>query len=143
MLEGNGSLKLEFNIERGDFAGAGDASRKIKKVLQSIGLNPGLIRKISIATYEAEMNLVIHSLGGKILVSVEKNNIIIAIEDKGPGIENVELAMTEGYSTASNEIREMGFGAGMGLPNIKRCSDRMDIHSELGSGTKIILYFNF
>ena len=142
-MKGDHTLKLEFTIERGDFAKAGDASRKIKKVLQSIGLQPGLIRKISIATYEAEMNLVIHSLGGRILVSVEKNNIIIKIEDRGPGIENLKLAMTEGYSTASNEIREMGFGAGMGLPNIKKCSDNMDIDSSLGSGTKIILSFNF
>ncbi len=137
------TLLLDFTVERGNFLSAGDASSKIKKILQSIGLENGLIRKISIATYEAEMNLVIHSLGGTIRVSIERDKVIINVEDEGPGIEDINLAMTEGYSTASNEIREMGFGAGMGLPNIKKCSDKFNINSMKDVGTKILMIFNY
>lgn len=139
----NNKLLLDFIVERGNFLSAGDASSKTKKILQSIGLKNGLIRKISIATYEAEMNLVIHSLGGTIKVTIEKDKVIINVEDKGPGIEDVDLAMTKGYSTASNEIREMGFGAGMGLPNIKKCSDNFSISSTINVGTKIRMVFNY
>lgn len=137
------TLLLDFTIERGNFLCAGDASSKIKKILQSIGLDNGLIRKISIATYEAEMNLVIHSLGGIIRVSIERDKVIINVEDEGPGIKNIDLAMTEGYSTATNKIREMGFGAGMGLPNIKKCSDKLHINSTINVGTKILMIFNY
>lgn len=137
------TLLLDFMIEKGNFLSAGNASSKTKKTLQSIGLENGLIRKISIATYEAEMNLVIHSLGGTIRVSIGGNKVIINVEDKGPGIKNVDLAMTEGYSTATNEIREMGFGAGMGLPNIKRCSDDFHINSTIDVGTKILMVFKY
>mgnify|MGYP000867909565 FL=1 len=137
------TLLLDFNIERGNFLTAGNASSKIKKILQSIGLDNSLIRKISIATYEAEINLVIHSLGGCIKAYIDKNKVTINVEDIGPGIKDIDLAMTEGYSTATNEIREMGFGAGMGLPNIKRCSDKFKINSTMGVGTKIVMVFNY
>ena len=136
------TLLLNFIIERGNFLTAGNASSKIKKILQSIGLENSLIRKISIATYEAEMNLVIHSLGGNIKAYIDENKVTIEVEDTGPGIKDIDLAMTEGYSTATNEIREMGFGAGMGLPNIRRCADEFHIESIVGQCTKleIIIY---
>ncbi len=137
------TLLLNFIIERGNFLTAGNASSKIKKILQSIGLENSLIRKISIATYEAEMNLVIHSLGGNIKAYIDENKVTIEVEDTGPGIKDIDLAMTEGYSTATNEIREMGFGAGMGLPNIKRCSDEFQISSTMDVGTKIKMVFNY
>lgn len=131
-----------FEVTSGDFVSAGEASRKVKRVLQKIGINNSLIRKVAIATYEAEMNLAIHSLGGTITMNIEKDKVIINIEDKGPGIPDVNLAMTEGYSTATNEIREMGFGAGMGLPNMKNCADEFEINSEFHVGTKIKMIFN-
>ena len=137
------TLLLNFIIERGNFLTAGNVSSKIKKILQSIGLENSLIRKISIATYEAEMNLVIHSLGGNIKAYIDENKVTIEVEDTGPGIKDIDLAMTEGYSTATNEIREMGFGAGMGLPNIKRCSDEFQISSTMDVGTKIKMVFNY
>lgn len=139
---GKNKLGLDFPIARGDFPKAGEASSKIKKTLQSIGMNNSIIRKIAIATYEAEMNLIIHSLGGTIGIFIQKDEVIIEVEDRGPGIDSVELAMKEGYSTATEEIREMGFGAGMGLPNIKKCSDTMTIQSKVGVGTKIVMGFN-
>lgn len=143
LVDNNNTLLLDFTIERGNFLSAGDASSKIKKVLQSIGLENALIRKISIATYEAEMNLVIHSVGGTISAFIDRDKVKIKVEDKGPGIEDIDLAMTEGFSTATNEIREMGFGAGMGLPNIKKCSDDFHIDSTIDVGTKISMVFNY
>ncbi|WP_257532649.1 ATP-binding protein [Irregularibacter muris] len=136
-------MKLNFPVDRGEFASAGKASSRIKKILQNIGLNNAFVRKVAIATYEAEMNLVIHSLGGQITISIGEGKVIIEVEDRGPGIENIELAMTEGYSTATEVIREMGFGAGMGLPNIKKCSDDLSIQSKVGEGTKMIMSFNY
>lgn len=130
-----------YKIACRDFASAGDASRNMKRTLQQIGIDNKVIRRVSIATYEAEMNISIHSLGGEIIFSVDNKNIYIESVDRGPGIKDIELAMTEGYSTASNEIREMGFGAGMGLPNMKACSDEFAISSKVNEGTKIKMTF--
>jgi serine/threonine-protein kinase RsbT len=130
-------IKYMFNVEKDDFVRAGEASSTIKKTLRQLGIDSAVIRNISIATYEAEMNIVIHSLGGNIELEVTPGFIKITASDRGPGIANVELAMQEGYSTATDKIREMGFGAGMGLPNMKKCSDRFYVNSAVGKGTVI------
>jgi len=130
-------IRYTFNIEKDDFDRAGEASSNIKKTLRQLGIDSAIIRKISIASYEAEINIVIHSLGGQIDFEVEPNCIRIVAKDKGPGIKNIEQAMQEGYSTASEKVREMGFGAGMGLPNMKKCSDKFTMESELDKGTII------
>jgi len=130
-------IKYEFAVEKDDFVRAGEASSSIKKILRQLGIDSATIRNISIATYEAEMNIVIHSLGGKIELEVTPGFIKITASDRGPGIADIELAMQEGYSTASEKIREMGFGAGMGLPNMKKCSDRFCVSSSVGKGTVI------
>lgn len=141
-MNDSSNFSLSFNIEKNDFSRAGEASSTVKKTLRQLGIDPSVIRRTAIATYEAEMNLVIHSEGGKIAVSIHPQFIEIIAEDTGPGIENIELAMQEGYSTASDEIREMGFGAGMGLPNMKRCSDFFHIESKINKFTKIIMKIN-
>lgn len=133
--EKNNSIKLEYEILKDDFSIAGKASSNIKKVLRQLGIDSGVIRRTAIATYEAEINIVIHSEGGHITVEISPEMIEIVAKDYGPGIENVELAMQEGYSTASNKVRELGFGAGMGLPNMKRSSDEFSIESEKGKCT--------
>lgn len=135
-------MKLEYDVLKEDFSRAGEASSKIKKVLMQLGIDSKIIRRIAIATYEAEINVAIHSEGGKIFVLVKDDKIEVLIEDVGPGIENVNLAMTEGYSTATQQVREMGFGAGMGLPNMKRCSDEFYIASKVGEYTKVKLVMN-
>jgi len=135
------SYQTCFDVARGDYDLAGQASRKVKRTLQQIGIDNQLIRKIAIACYEGEINLAIHSLGGHIILEISETSIILKIEDFGPGIEDVELAMTEGFSTASEEARELGFGAGMGLPNMKNCADCFEIESKMGVGTNILLKF--
>jgi anti-sigma regulatory factor (Ser/Thr protein kinase) len=130
-------ISYVFDVEKDDFVRAGEASSSIKKVLRQLGIDSGIIRKIAIATYEAEMNIVIHSLGGNISMEVTPGFIRITASDRGPGIADVELAMQEGYSTATDKVREMGFGAGMGLPNMKKCSDRFCVNSFAGKGTII------
>lgn len=132
-------IKYTFSIEKDDFVRAGEASSNIKKILRQLGIDSGVIRKVSIATYEAEMNIVIHSLGGEIVLEVTPGFIRITARDKGPGIVDVDLAMQEGYSTASERVREMGFGAGMGLPNMKKCSDRFYVDSSAEKGTVICM----
>jgi CBS domain-containing protein/anti-sigma regulatory factor (Ser/Thr protein kinase) len=130
------SLILRYTIQARDFTHSGDASSNIKRALLRLGANPQLARRCGIAVYEAEMNLVIHTHNGGILrVQIEPNRILMRTTDDGPGIPNVELALQTGYSTASEEIRELGFGAGMGLANIKRCVDRMQIDSAPNRGT--------
>ncbi len=130
-------IRYVFDIEKDDFVRAGEASSKIKKILRQLGIDSGVIRKISIATYEAEMNIVIHSLGGQITLEITPDFIRVIASDRGPGIADMELAMQEGYSTATDKVREMGFGAGMGLPNMKKCSDRFSMNSSAGKGTVI------
>jgi anti-sigma regulatory factor (Ser/Thr protein kinase) len=130
-------IKYVFAVEKDDFVRAGEASSSVKKILRQLGIDSGVIRKISIATYEAEMNIVIHSLGGRIELEVTPGFVRVTASDRGPGIADIELAMQEGYSTATEKIREMGFGAGMGLPNMKKCSDRFCVNSSVGKGTAI------
>lgn len=136
-LEQNKPLVLEFTIYSGDFAGGGKAASEVKRRLGQLGCSSELIRRVAIATYEAEMNMIIHSYGGKITIYITSESIKIVCEDTGPGISNIELAIQEGYSTASDKIREMGFGAGMGLPNMRNCSDIFRIDSGEGQGTKV------
>ena len=131
------SLKIKFN----DFANAGDVSLKIQGILKTIGFDPALIRRVSVCAYESEMNVVMHGGDGDILLTVGPENILLDIRDDGPGIENIELAFQEGYSTATLEHREMGFGAGMGLPNIKKSADSVEVHSEKGNGTHLKIFF--
>ncbi|QUH31540.1 ATP-binding protein [Vallitalea guaymasensis] len=135
-------MKIHYDVEGGEFISAGVASSKLKKTLKQLGISPIIIRKVSICMYEAEINMVIHANGGVIDVEITPETIDVVINDEGPGIENIDLAMQEGYSTASRKAREMGFGAGMGLPNIKKHSDNMEIETKLGEGTKLELTFN-
>ena len=135
-------LEMEFAVARHDFAAAGEAASRVKQVLRQLGIASHLARRAAVAAYEAEMNLVIHSHGGKIVLRVDSERITLAARDSGPGIPDTELAMREGYSTAPDEVREMGFGAGMGLPNMRRCSDSFKIDSSVGRGTIVtaVLY---
>ena len=135
------SLKKEFLIKSRDFIRAGEASIAVQTLLKSMQFDPNLIRRIAICGYEGEMNAVMH--GGEATMTVEINpeKIILEIVDTGDGIPNIELAMTPGFSTASDEVREMGFGAGMGLPNMKKNSDDIHVESEKGNGTKVRMIF--
>ena len=128
-------MKFEFPIEGGDFIKAGYASSQIKKILNQLNLDPALIRRISVALYEAEVNVVAHAFKGVLKVLINPAKITIRVEDEGPGIPDIEKAMQEGYSTASEKVREMGFGAGMGLSNIKKNTDELNIKSVINKGT--------
>jgi anti-sigma regulatory factor (Ser/Thr protein kinase) len=134
-------LHYTFKVEGGDFGSAGSVSTGIKKILQQIGVKPETVRKTAIATYEAEINVVIHASQGEILLTANRSAIQIVVRDKGPGIPDVDLAMQPGYSTASEAVREMGFGAGMGLPNMQRCADTLNITSKVGEGTIVEMIF--
>ena len=136
------SFKVQYAIDGEDFSVAGEASRKLKKVLQNLGVNPQIIRKATVAMYEGEINMVIHADGGVIDVEITSEKIHMFLRDKGPGIPNIDLAMTEGYSTASENVRELGFGAGMGLPNMNKYTDYMNITTQLGVGTTIEMIVN-
>ncbi len=132
------SLILRYNIKSGDFTRGGSASSFIKRAFLRMGANPQLARRCGIAIYEAEMNLIIHTLhGGSIRIEIEPHQINMEAVDDGPGIEDIEQAMKPGFSTATQEIRELGFGAGMGLVNIKRCVDVMNLESQVGKGTRL------
>lgn len=135
----DGLVKLHFIIPANDFTCAGEASSGVRKTLGQLGVNPLLIKKAAVAMYEAEMNAVIHAGGGIADVEIGSGRIVIRISDEGPGIRDVELAMQEGWSTAADNIRELGFGAGMGLPNMKRYSDRLDIETKAGKGTTVTI----
>ncbi|MCX6269939.1 MAG: ATP-binding protein [Bacteroidetes bacterium] len=130
-----------FHIDGHDFASAGLVSTHIKTILKSIGYNPLLIRRVAISTYEAEMNVVMHAKKADVMLTTSEKEIQVLIRDEGKGIEDIELAMKEGYSTATDEQRAMGFGAGMGLPNIKRNTDNLQIESQVGKGTTINAVF--
>lgn len=135
-------MKLTYQVDGEQMSLAGEASGKLKKILKQLGLSTDLIRRVSVSMYEAEINMVIHANGGEIDVEVTPNKIYIVLEDQGPGIRDIDLAMQEGYTTASDKAREMGFGAGMGLPNMKRYSDELRVTSEVGKGTKVELTFD-
>ncbi len=131
------SLIFHFDVNGEDFTSAGQASVQVKKNLRRLGISPEIIRQVSIAMYEGEINMVIHAGGGDADVIVSEDKIEIILADKGPGIADINLAMQEGYSTASDSVRSLGFGAGMGLPNMKRYTDEMTIDSVVGEGTTI------
>lgn len=135
----NNGMVFHYTVDGNDFTLAGETSSKVKKWLKQLGLPPEVIRRVAIAMYEAEINMVIHANGGTIDVEVTPQAVHIVFADTGPGIPDVEKAMQEGYSTASNEVRELGFGAGMGLPNIKKNADEMQIQTQVGVGTTIDL----
>lgn len=136
-------MKLTFTIQGGDFTNAGHPSSEVKKVLKQLGIDGKTIKNIVIALYEAEVNVVAHAWRGTVTVEIDENKITMLLEDEGPGIPDIELAMQAGYSTASKKVREMGFGAGMGLPNMKKNTDELVIESEVDKGTKVkmINYF--
>lgn len=132
-------MDLHYKVSGTDFTTAGKASQEIKKNLQRLGLDSAVIKRAAVAMYEAEMNMAVHGGGGEASVEILDDRIIIVMEDHGPGIADIGKAMEEGYSTAPKEVRELGFGAGMGLPNMKRNSDEMTIDSHPGKGTKITM----
>ncbi len=134
-------IKETYPVRAGDMTAAGDVSARIKRQMKQLGIDVAVMRRVSVCTYEAEINLVIHSLGGKITFEIAPGKILVRATDVGPGIADIEKAMTEGFSTASNEVRNMGFGAGMGLPNMKRNADAFFITSQPGAGTDIRMEF--
>ena len=136
-------LNFHYNVDGENFVSAGQASVQVKKNLRELGLPPEVIRRVSIAMYEGEINMVIHADGGVADVDVYEDKIVITLDDHGPGIKDVALAMQEGYSTATDSVRSLGFGAGMGLPNMKRYTDDMRIDTTVGVGTKITMTINF
>ncbi len=128
-------MNMEFQIEGGDFVNAGKASSSVKAVLKQLNVEPKLIKRVVIALYETEVNVVAHADRGEISVGLDEKEISVVVEDQGPGIPDIDMAMKEGYSTASRKVREMGFGAGMGLANIRRNTDELKIDSVPGKGT--------
>ena len=133
------AIVLTYDIPADDFTRAGEASSDVKRKLKQLGVSPEAVRKVAIAMYEGEINMVIHARGGTIMVEITPQEILMVLDDVGPGIPDVSLAMQEGYSTAPDAIRSLGFGAGMGLPNMKKYSDEMEIETQLGVGTKITM----
>jgi serine/threonine-protein kinase RsbT len=129
---------MSFDIAGRNFKASGEASGRIKRTLEQVGLDWSVVRRAAVVLYEAEMNIVIHAHRGVLRAEITPQNVIVTADDEGPGIPDVSLAMKEGFSTASAEIREMGFGAGMGLPNIKKHSDHMSIETEVGKGTRVV-----
>lgn len=132
-------INFHFDVDGENFSSAGEASVIVKKKLRQLGVPPDIIRRVSIAMYEGEINMVIHANGGKADITVLDSEIVITLADRGPGIPDINLAMQEGYSTARENIRALGFGAGMGLPNMKKYTDSMEIDTELGVGTTITM----
>lgn len=132
-------LTFEYQVSGDDFTRAGEASSDVKNKLKMMGVDSGVIRRVAIAMYEGEINMVIHADGGGIKVLVSDDNIRLILADTGPGIPDVEKAMQQGYSTAPEEVRSLGFGAGMGLPNMKKFSDNMQIDTEVGVGTTVTM----
>jgi len=137
-------MVFDFEVQGGDFVTAGNASSQIKKILKQLNVDHRDIKRIVVALYEAEVNIVAHAYKGKITASINTTEVRIRLEDEGPGIPDIELAMQQGYSTASPEVREMGFGAGMGLPNMKKNTDELHITSVVDQGTtvELIVFLN-
>lgn len=135
-------LQRSFKVKFNDFMKAGDVSMQIQSILKAIGFDPDLIRRVSVCAYESEMNVVMHGGDGDVSLIVGPKDITVHVRDDGPGIENTEQAFQEGYSTATHEHREMGFGAGMGLPNIKKSADTVEVNSKKGKGTHLKISFN-
>lgn len=133
------TIHMSYVVPAGDFTRAGEASSSLKSSLKKMGVTPEIIRKVAIAMYEGEINMVIHATGGTIDVVISPEEIEMILKDHGPGITNIELAMQAGYSTAPDNIRSLGFGAGMGLPNMKKYSDEFNIESTVGVGTTVTM----
>jgi anti-sigma regulatory factor (Ser/Thr protein kinase) len=134
-------LERRFTIKFNDFAKAGEVSIEVQGLLKGIGFDPAFVRRVAVCAYESEMNVVMHGGDGIVLLTIEPEQVTLDVEDEGPGIDNVELALQEGYSTATLEHREMGFGAGMGLPNIKKNADSLEVQSKAGKGTRVKMGF--
>ncbi|MBC7186525.1 MAG: ATP-binding protein [Calditrichaeota bacterium] len=134
-------MMRSFTVQGGDFVNAGLVSTEVKSLLKTIGFDPMLVRRVAIATYEGEMNVVMHAEQGTVELMVDPRVILITIADQGKGIADIELAMQEGFSTATEEMRAMGFGSGMGLPNMKRNADELAIESQVGKGTTVRMKF--
>lgn len=128
-------MNFKFLVEGGDFTNAGTASSHVKKMMKQLGVDSGIIKRTVVALYEAEVNIVAHAFKGEITVDIEEDKIYIKLADEGPGIPDIPQAMQKGFSTASPKVREMGFGAGMGLPNMKANTDVLNVTSEVGKGT--------
>ncbi len=136
-------ITIEYKVPHDDFTRAGEASADLKSRLKMLGVPSEAVRKVAIALYEGEINLAIHAKGGKIHVTINENDVNMILTDEGPGIPDIELAMREGYSTATEEVRSLGFGAGMGLPNMKKYADEFDIQSSVGVGTTVKMTVHF
>ena len=141
-MAGSAVFRREFPVKGGDFSKAGTVACRIKDLLKELGLDTQTVRRAAIASYEAEMNVIMYAWEGRMKLAVSPGKVRIVVDDRGPGIPDVDLAMTEGYSTATPEMRELGFGAGMGLPNIKKNSDGFQIESEVGRGTRLEIIIN-
>ena len=135
-------MNFEYRVEGGDFTRAGYASSQIKRMLKQLGVDSNIIKRVVVCLYEAEVNIVAHAYRGMIFISLSTDRINMRLADEGPGIPNIPQAMQKGYSTATKEVREMGFGAGMGLPNIKENADEFNIESEVGRGTTLCITIN-
>lgn len=133
------TITLTYTVSNEDFTRAGEASSDVKSRLKQMNVDPAVIRKVSISMYEGEINMVIHAEGGTITVEISSDQITMTLADKGPGIADIDKAMQAGYSTAPDNIRSLGFGAGMGLPNMKKYTDDMQITTELGVGTTVVM----
>ena len=136
-------MHLEYQVYEADFVNAGAASSAIKKTLKQLNISPQIVKRVVVALYEAEVNAIAHAYGGMIYADIEPDKIILKVEDKGPGIPDIDWAMQEGNSTASPEVRNMGFGAGMGLPNIQKNVDKLNVQSTVGVGTTVEMEVNF
>lgn len=132
-------MHQEYTVIEGDFVNAGKASSSVKKTLKQLNVNPQVVKRVVVALYEAEVNAIAHAYGGKVIVDIDPDKIKMVVADKGPGIPDIALAMQEGYSTARPEVRDMGFGAGMGLPNMKRYTESLEIETKVGVGTKLTM----
>ena len=136
-------MHLEYQVYEADFVNAGSASSAIKKTLKQLNVSPQIVKRVVVALYEAEVNAIAHAYGGMIYADIEPDKIVLKVEDKGPGIPDIAWAMQEGNSTASPEVRNMGFGAGMGLPNIQKNVDKLNVQSTVGVGTTVEMEVNF
>ena len=136
-------MDFTYHIEGGNFSRAGIASSEVKRVLKQLNVGAGVVKRVVVALYEAEVNVVAHAYEGEVRVTIGPGEVKVVVEDRGPGIADINLAMQEGYSTASAAVREMGFGAGMGLPNMKKNCDELTVESEVGRGTRVTMVTRF
>ncbi|MCR4816524.1 MAG: ATP-binding protein [Bacteroidales bacterium] len=136
-------MHQEYTVIEGDFVNAGKASSSVKKTLKQLNVESSIVKRVVVALYEAEVNAIAHAYGGKVIVDIDSDKIKMVVADKGPGIPDIALAMQEGYSTARPEVRDMGFGAGMGLPNMQKNVDKLNVTSEVGVGTTVEMEVNF